>query len=158
MRVLATSSLLLALAVGGCKRAGDAASRVASVFGEVGDTTVHFGRLDTSLLTNGSGWVRKEPGVMPDIPTQQLQAPESPDSAFTPADTAASPPPSAPDSAPLPAVPESTAAPRRGRRDTLADTLRRRPLVPPVRQRRDSMPPTTRGSARPDTTVPDSTD
>lgn len=148
MRRLAASTLLLiSLALGGCKRARDAAARLASSDGDVGDTTLHFGPLDTAILTNGSGWVRREPGVAPDLPPQQLRAPAMADSAFTPADSTSQEP-----LAPPTRRSDADSATRagRGRRDTLTDTLA------PRRQRRDSTQPD-RGSARPDTTVPDST-
>ena len=147
-RLPASAILLTVVALSGCKRATEIASRYNSG-GEIGDTAVHFGRLDTTLLTNGSGWVRRQPGVMPDLgPPQQLQAPAGVDSAFAPADTA--PPPSATDSS----------APRsRSRRDSMPDTLTSAPDSRPPRQRRDSVRPDQRPArpdSSPDTTVSDS--
>lgn len=140
MRRLPASAILLALVVlSGCRRATEVASRYNSA-GDIGDTTLHFGRLDTTLLTNGSGWVRRQPGVMPDLgPPQQLQAPAGVDSAFAPADTA--PPPSGTD---------SSAVRPRSRRDSTPDTLTSAPDSRPSRQRRDSVRPDQR-PARPDT-------
>ena len=151
MRRLPASAVLFAvLVVGGCKRATEIATRYSSSGGDVGDTTLHFGQLDTTLLTNGSGWVRKQPGVMPDFgPPQQLQAPTAVDSAFSPADSAN--PPGAPDSSrPQP----------RSRRDSLPDTLSANPDTASGRQRRDSSRPgrhPARPDTSPDTGVPDST-
>lgn len=152
MRRLAASALILAAtALGGCNRARDAAARFASA-GSIGDTTLRFGQIDTSILTNGNGWVRKEPGVQPELPPpQQLQAPQGADSAFSPADSS----PGSSASAPEPPA-DSTVQLRRGRRDTVSDTAAPNPFSPRRRQRRDTLAPG-RGSARPDTTVPDTT-
>ena len=145
MRRLAASTLLLiSLALGGCKRARDAVGQFASSAGAVGDTTLHFGQIDTSLLTNGPGWVRRQPGVAPDLTPQQLQAPGVADSAATPADTANAF-----------AAPDTAGRPGRARRDTVADTLRTR-SDSLRRPRRDSVP-RRRQPTPPDTTVPDTT-
>lgn len=152
MRRVPASALLLAiLALNGCGRGSEAIERFTSNGGDVGDTTLHFSRLDTTLLTNGSGWVRKEPGVTPDLGApQQLQAPQSVDSAFMRADSELAP--GASDS--------SASVPSRRRdtiRDTLRDTLAAPPDLPRSRPRRDSTPPRAR-AVHPDTTVPDSTE
>ncbi len=138
---LAAALSLIVLPAGACHRSGGGAGGGSGDNGifaggdVVQDTTVRFGPLDTSLLTNGSGWVRTQQGVTPpNMQPQQLQAPPQPNDSSQP-DTTVSP------------LPDSL----RRARVRPSDSLRR-PMPDSARPLRDT--------TRPDTShpIPDSTD
>lgn len=121
-------ALLVVAALGACKRHGGPGDGdlVASGGDVQQDTSVHFGTIDTSLLTNGPGWVRTKPGLMPpNMQPQQLQAPEPPPVDSSRVDSGA-PPAAYPPASPPPYPPSPPSPSQRGRRDTTAipDTLR----------------------------------